>query len=160
MDRARVIDPDRAASNGVIHVIDHVLMPLEPPGNHLYFRDIDSQGFCGEVDAGPRMPDGIFKNKTALQAYIDVTLAFEWAGHLELGLCSEVGYALAAPCPFKQPFEWAPPALMRPVCEKQCGCNFPDCTGREARDGIHNFCSLCGPKFNTPISIQCYRHDL
>ena len=56
--------------------------------------------------------------------------------------------------------EWAPPALMRPVCEKQCGCNFPNCTGREAHDGIHNFCSLCGPQFNAPISIQCYRHDL
>jgi uncharacterized surface protein with fasciclin (FAS1) repeats len=158
VDRGRVIDPDRSASNGVIHVIDHVLMPLEPPGNHLYFRDIDSQGFCGEVDAGPRMPDGIFKNKTVLQEYIDVTLAFDWAGHLELGLCSEAGYAVPAPCPFKQPIQWAPPALMRPVCEERCGCDFP-CP--KAHDGPHqHFCSLCGPKFNAPISIQCYRHDL
>ena len=101
-------------------------------GNHLYFRDIDSKGFCGQVDAGPRMPSGLFAPNIQeyLQAYIKATLAFEWAGHLELGLCGEAGYATPATCPFQQPFQWAPPALMRPACDKQCNCNFPDCPVR------------------------------
>jgi uncharacterized surface protein with fasciclin (FAS1) repeats len=31
IDRARVVTPDNAASNGVVHIINQVLMPLEPP---------------------------------------------------------------------------------------------------------------------------------
>jgi len=162
VNHAQVIDPNHAASNGVVHIIDKVLMPLEPPGNHLYFRNIDSQGFCGQVDAGPRMPPALFgpNNKQYLRSYIDATLAFDWAGHLELGLCSQAGYAKAATCPFQQPIQWAPEGLMRPVCEIKCSCNFPDCctSPGSCRDNAKagKFCSLCGPKFNAPINIQCY----
>merc|ERR1711865_931896 len=69
------------ASNGVVHIIDAVLEEVpSPPTNHLWFRGWtggEIGGYrCGEVDAGPRMPNSLFdaENKEALDKYINITL--------------------------------------------------------------------------------------
>ena len=105
---ARVVVPDIPGHNGVIHMIDQVLEPPHPPGNHLFFRDVNTAtGYCGQVDAGPRMKDRMFDEQNSegrhmLHAYINVTLAYDWGGDgLEIGLCGDAGYSTPAQCPFR-----------------------------------------------------------
>ena len=106
INNASVTTANVAASNGVVHIIDTVLMPpdmLPPPvpspptppsppapppapssGNHLWFRGFTRQLFgnqlcrCGEVDAALRMPASLFdpSNAKALQRYKDITIEF------------------------------------------------------------------------------------
>jgi uncharacterized surface protein with fasciclin (FAS1) repeats len=104
---ARVVVPDIPGHNGVVHIIDQVLEPPHPPGNHLFFRDVNTAtGYCGQVDAGPRMKDRMFNQDDAsqhmLRAYINVTLAYSWGGNgLEIGLCGDAGYSTPSECPFR-----------------------------------------------------------
>jgi uncharacterized surface protein with fasciclin (FAS1) repeats len=148
--------PDNAAHNGVLHIIDKVLHPRKPRGNHLYFRDT-ALGHCGLVDAGPRMSAAVFNpnNQEFMMHYINVTVAWSWGGlGLQVGQCSELGLNTPIPCPSNS-IEWAPPELMRPLCEERCNCDFPDCHGRDNWRTGH-LCPLCGPRFNEPIEVQCY----
>jgi transforming growth factor-beta-induced protein len=107
VDDARVVQPDIPGHNGVIHIIDQVLQPPHPPGNHLFFRDVNTAtGYCGQADAGTRMSKSMFgqnpKMLQLLQAYINVTLAYDWGGDgLELGVCSDAGYSTPVDCPFR-----------------------------------------------------------
>ena len=61
INSAKVTTADLSASNGIVHIIDTVLIPAGPAdGKHLWFRGFtksDPFGVyqCGEVDAGPRM---------------------------------------------------------------------------------------------------------
>jgi uncharacterized surface protein with fasciclin (FAS1) repeats len=192
---AKVTTADLSASNGVVHIIDTVLIPAGPAdGNHLWFRGFtktDPHGplsglpLCGEVDAGPRMPDVIFEpsNAAALKAYEAATIALftfcnstrtTWGGKkthgcsktpfLELGRCASKNYTE----PFRyEPFDtvaWAPHQLMDEVCQKKCMCNFsgnktvplPKCQDEPDDPEAGNFCSLCGPKYNKPIEISMF----
>jgi uncharacterized surface protein with fasciclin (FAS1) repeats len=107
VDGARVVVPDIPCHNGVVHIIDQVLEPPHPPGNHLFFRNVNSAtGYCGQVDGGPRMKDRMFNQNEVgqqmLRAYINVTLAYDWGGDgLEIGLCGDAGYSTPAECPFR-----------------------------------------------------------
>jgi uncharacterized surface protein with fasciclin (FAS1) repeats len=108
VDGARVVVPDIPGHNGVVHMIDRVLEPPHPPGNHLFFRNVNTAtGYCGQVDAGPRMKDRMFEQDNVqgrhmLHAYINVTLAYDWGGDgLEIGLCDDAGYNTPAECPFR-----------------------------------------------------------
>lgn len=181
IDRARLDKPDLAASNGVIHTIGGVLEPLGL--NHLYFRYLTGEYNCGQVDAGPRMPNSIFDkaNAAALQMYIDATLAFAWIPNypwrtLELGTCSGAMYSdsegapginpiLNIPCkeiadpPFNRTINWAPDKLMQPICAERCGCDYGRGKCKDVPDNplAESWCSLCGPLFNRPIEIQCFK---
>lgn len=97
VDRAQVVQADNAASNGVVHIIDHVLQPLLPPApsgpsppapgpgptgctqRGCYFSYTVNSSFdvhCGEVNAALRMPGGDFWNdQQAVSAYVDATLS-------------------------------------------------------------------------------------
>ena len=183
VDRARVVKADLAASNGVVHTISGVLEPLGL--NHLYFRFITGEYDCAQVDAGPRMPAAIFdsENALALQEYIDVTLAFNWGTfgwpHLELGTCGAYGFTdndgppgispmLNIPCftmpePVNKTIDWAPAKLMQNICVSHCECDYSG-GGIPCKDVPDNplaasWCSLCGPKFNRPIELQCFKTE-
>ena len=133
---------------------------------------------CGEVDAGPRMPDDIFdpSNAVALQAYINATIALFTACHndicplnseapfVELGRCAGKNYSYPDPWGNTN-VAWAPRHLMHGVCEKQCMCNFanesktstlPTCQDTPDDPKAGTFCSLCGPKFNQPIKVTLF----
>ena len=91
---AQIITADVGASNGVVHVIDRVLLPGGPPKpppflgtckqSGCYFATVTPFGltpsgpFCGEVDAAPNMPDDIWNDTKAVAAYIQLTVDF-WA---------------------------------------------------------------------------------
>jgi len=178
---AKVTTPNLIASNGVVHIISAVLSPSTPnppptPTNHLYFRGWTGGGFnvyqCGEVDAAPRMPSAIFEpsNAAALKAYEVLTIEFYRVidilsvpldVNLELGRCSDNNYNISAGT---KTVDWAPSVLMNDICAKQCHCSFkgnltsslPQCTDEPDNPKAGTWCSLCGPKFNAPITINLY----
>jgi len=202
------------ASNGVVHIIDGVLLPTpvgdasvshahaagnntgvagpggldsaapanatapSGTGNHLWFRYVNlfgdgslcKNGFCrcGEVDAAPRMPASMFSrslaSRLALKRYADLTVKSyntfamtndddEGKNHLQVGRCADVGYTV------KQSqmggIGWAPNDLMSGICQTQCGCDYP-CADQPDQPSRGKWCSLCGPKYNSYITIQLY----
>ena len=192
------ISGTNGASNGIVHIIDEVLLPCpaEPAdGKHLWFRgftlsdesDPSGKYQCGEVDAGPRLPDDIFdpSNAAALKAYEAATIALfsfcntrgcTFGPFLELGRCADKNYTVLGHSktngqtfPNKtERVDWAPHKLMDGVCQKQCLCNFgngtggkpslqlPTCQDQPDDPRARKFCSLCGPKYNTPIEISLF----
>ena len=75
--------------------------------------------------------------------------------------------------PFPGPFlpgnrtiDWAPKKLMKPLCLEHCDCDYRGDPGASApcKDVPDNplassWCSLCGPLFNRPIEIQCFKTE-
>ena len=178
INSAKVTAADNDASNGVVHIIDAVLMPPSAPpspGHHLWFRGFtkirvnftkDYPYQCAEVDAAPRMPDAIFdpSNAATLKAYEDITIALFGAFgglekvNLELGRCEGKNYTRPNLYPTK--VDWAPKQLMRGICAAKCKCNFPECPDAPDDPSAGTWCSLCGPKFNAPITVQAYQCGL
>lgn len=193
-DGAEVTSADNAASNGVVHIINGVLIPPAGPapgpsptaptpapasGNHLWFRGFTCAQFgnklcrCGEVDAAPRMPASLFEpeNKAALQRYIDITEKFysyslsKTLSKLEVGRCKDTKVYTSGPFGI-QGITWTSKALMGPICAEQCHCTFgasplspstlPYCKDQPDDPSAGKFCSLCGPKYNKPITISLY----
>ena len=181
---ARIITADVSASNGVVHHIDSVLFPMSPapspspsppspgPGpapstNHLFFYGIkyDSKGApfrCGQVDAAQRMPLALFdpQFKSQLDLYIKLTEAFYNPDgpiqfvRLQQGKCISAGYSqlngtVTAP--------WMTPALQSAGCRTRCNCSTSvDCKDVPDDPSTGHFCSLCGPKYNSPILVDLY----
>ena len=65
--------------------------------------------------------------------------------------------------PDNRTIDWAPKRLMEPLCLEHCECNY---LGEDSRTSCKDvpdnplassWCSLCGPKFNRPIEIQCFK---
>ena len=105
--------------------------------------------------------------------------------HLELGTCSGKGFSdndgvpginpiLNIPCreikegpflPDNRTINWAPDKLMEPICAKHCECDYRGDPGtipcKDVPDNplAANWCSLCGPLFNRPIEIQCFKAE-
>lgn len=54
---------------------------------------------------------------------------------------------------------------MVPICTEHCGCNYgspdpdPATTCKDVPDNplAARWCWLCGPKFNAPIDIHCFK---
>jgi uncharacterized surface protein with fasciclin (FAS1) repeats len=184
IDRSRVLKPDNLASNGVVHIIDQVLEPLilppspgpvpgppsPPTGNHLYFRGFNQTGpveFCGQVDAGPHIPLAMLNSSNSffsgfLQEYINDTLAYSrspgsvWPP-LELGTCSQANYSRPGGCNFSHPAQWAPSDLMGGLCLTHCSCVYGlDCRDVPDNPSQRRWCSLCGPRYNSPVTVQCW----
>ena len=170
---SRVTSADNAASNGVVHIIDGVLIPPSTPApapapaqNHLFFYStrIPPQGTttCGEVDAATRMPASLFEpqNAAALQRYINITIDLyripdPYVSQLKLGRCRDIGFSVPLGY-LRSKVEWAPPALMNDICKVQCNCVFPGCPNQPDDPASGKWCSLCGPKYNEPISVEAW----
>lgn len=180
IDNATVTTADVAGGNGVVHIIDTVLMPPNmPPApspgspNHLYFvRVVKANpplfaGSCGQVDAGPRVPPALFEpqNKAILDEYIKVTIDGFAAGFtgLQQTSCSELGYTRPG-TPLQYPVQWGPDYWMAPLCRSKCDCTYtnransaPDaCQDVPDKPSIGQYCSLCGPKYNKPMPVEMY----
>jgi len=180
---AAVTTADVSASNGVVHIVDHVLLPdaVPQPGT-LLFRGFTNSGTgrCGEVDAGPRLPTALFEpqNAAALARYVNITIDlfrvdigydFGLPLSLELGACKDAGKTAKFTNPLgSQKVDWAPAALMEGICAVQCGCNFqggsksaklkalPVCKDAPDDPSAMKWCSLCGPLYNKPIDVKLY----
>eukprot|EP01051_Picozoa_sp_SAG22_P002006 SAG22_NODE_85_length_21510_cov_6.472187_12_plen_57_part_00 len=54
---------------------------------------------------------------------------------------------------------------MKPICELHYECDYAHHPGAIPRKDVPddplaaNWCSLCGPKFNRPIEIQCFKRE-
>jgi len=137
----------------------------------LYFSWINPQDECGDVDGGSRVPIGIFapNNTIALNAYYTVTEN----GYINNNTRDDNGYLLKGDCRSKgyvepagsKVIQWAPPDDFKRICSGQCNCDFgvdcpdvPDdpnrCNGPFGCGAY--YCSLCGPKFNSPIKVNFY----
>jgi len=153
--------------------------PAPTSGNHLWFRGVTCSEFsntfcrCGEVDAAARMPASLFDpaNAEALQRYEDITVLFyKWSlatnlNPLEVGRCKDIGFLDSAGG--IQGTLWANKELMDPICAKQCHCTYgfsfnatlPYCKDQPDDPTAGKWCSLCGPKYNQPITIDLYNGD-
>jgi uncharacterized surface protein with fasciclin (FAS1) repeats len=131
---------------------------------------------CGEIDAAPRMPASLFElqNVRQLASYAGLTtklyfsLGMDAGTTLKLGRCKKRGYCV------KQSqvggISWTPNScvrgptgtkptctnLMGGICKRQCGCDYPSCPDQPDDPSAGTWCSLCGPKFNSAITIQLY----
>ena len=160
--------------------------PPPPGGNHLWFRSFLNDGHsghpneaeglvCGEVDAGPRIPDGLFKFRGLqggpFQLYVDLTVDLYRVNvggqeiRVELGRCADKKYVVPLPgAQIGKNVSWAPEELMDELCQTKCKCNFenknktvpqlPECVDKPDLPG--QYCSLCGPKYNKPIDIAMF----
>ena len=157
--------------------------PPPPGGNHLWFRSFLDGGFffgesgglaCGEVDAGPRIPDGLFQSRGQqggpFELYVDLTVDLYRVNvggqeiRVERGRCADKKYIVPLPSPdIGKNVSWAPEGLMDEVCQTKCQCNFenknktvpqlPKCIDANYAGP---YCSLCGPKYNKPIDIAMF----
>jgi len=178
---AKVTTADVAASNGVVHIIDKVLLPPKDtpaptptPVNHLWFYWVHA-GFnrCGDVDAASRMPASLFDpaNKAELDEYVSITEKLWLASIAEkfpnepqktllTGQCKDHGYdGLSCkddPKNLCLTADWAPKKLMAAICAEKCNCQYPDCKDVPDDPSSATWCSLCGPKFNAPIVIDAH----
>ena len=142
------------ASNGVIHVINSVLtLP-----DHLYFRTINTNDECGQIDAAPRIPPALFapSNAGKLAQYAALTVAlysvesFPSIAKLQLGQCSGIGYNRTIGV---KSANWAPDVLMGPICKARCNCVYPECPDQPDDPAAGKWCSLCGPRYNPSATI-------
>ena len=99
------------------------------------------------------------------------------AVNVEVGRCAAKHYTkpAAGPSPV---VPWAPEQLIDEVCQRRCKCNYlnqnktvlcsatpcippqlPECKDEAAAPG-YNYCSLCGPKYNKPITIDMFECEL
>merc|ERR1711865_91935 len=102
------------------------------------------------------MPDDIWKDQRAVAEYVLATT--KWyhlaigGGTLKQSLCNHDWTKKGS-----QNVSWTDPELMKRTCFNSCGCNYPACS--DTRPDVprnHEYCSLCGPKFNQPIEVQFY----
>ena len=145
--------------------------------HHLWFSFIDhstetgppanNKARCGEVDAAPRMPADIFelRNIGRLSLYVSITIESysnllinnpTWSPgtKLELGRCRTKGFSEQVGG--VQGINWVSPALMGPICKKQCACNYPACQDVPDDPSAGKFCSLCGPKYNANFVVDVW----
>ena len=110
---------------------------------------------CGEVDAAPRMPDNIWNNPAAVDAYVAATIKYYNVGSVMLqnAGCNRTGKTPDG----SQSASWTSPEIMQYYCADECGCTYPACPDNPTGPGV--YCSLCGPKFNQPINVTMWRDE-
>lgn len=140
-------------------------VPEPPSVNHLWFRSFISEKIyspscgggpcligliCGEIDAGPRMPDDIFGRfaeydygaatvelyrvrvetetpcsngkSCPLGGFCDEPGNCAEEVRVELGRCADKNYTV--PLHNESNVPWAPVAMMDEVCQSECKCNY------------------------------------
>eukprot|EP00729_Bicosta_minor_P029374 gene29374-22344_t len=143
-------------------------LPCTAAPRELFFSYINEKNQCGDVDAAPRVPPELFRvnNTIALDQY-RLTTQNGWGimadGQLSTGNCKSKGYTYPAG---SRIIDWAPKRVMTDVCKSQCNCEYPDCPDAPddpSRCNIFGctpfFCSLCGPKYNSPIEVNLYTKE-
>jgi hypothetical protein len=82
--------------------------------------------------------------------------------------CVDIPLIPSGPSPFlpdNRTIDWAPAKLMQPICLEHCECDYSAQPGTiHCKDVPDNplaasWCSLCGPKFNKPIEVQCFKTE-
>ena len=118
------------------------------------------------------MPAALFEpqNAAALKKYEDITIdLFRAFGGLDVGMqvgaCKDVNYSYPAGSKL---VAWAPATMMEGICAQQCHCNYqsasltarsaslPPCKDQPDNPAAMEWCSLCGPLYNEPISVNLY----
>ena len=135
-------------------------------------------GCCGEVDAAPRMPPGIWNDSSAVVEYVRLTTIFSSTvpkmlppfepclpsklgcptyEFLSLGSCTRDEFHYRWVQDGNRSIDWS--AGFVNWCRARCGCGGKgDRPCKDVRDdpANHYYCSLCGPKYNAPIDVQLY----
>jgi uncharacterized surface protein with fasciclin (FAS1) repeats len=194
------------ASNGLVYIIGGLLVPPGanpiPPPDHPRPSPFDGPniaracnkksclfsftnkpgGCCGEVDAAPHMPPGIWSDPSAVEEYVRLTTVFsstvprtlppyEPCYHpgncpthefLTLGSCTDGEFHRNWVQDGNRSIDWS--AGFENWCKTRCGCGISGtdlhaqkpCKDVPDDPATHHFCSLCGPKYNTPIAVQLY----
>ena len=142
-------------------------------GPHLWFYWINTMGNpelcartgqcrCGDIGAAARMPAELFKPQSilALARYAALTIkSYSSLGMgnqtLKLGRCKQKTNYVCGPSGV-QGINWVNNALVKPICKKQCDCNYPACRDQPDDPAAGKFCSLCGPKYNGYITINLW----
>jgi len=121
------------------------------------------QDYCVEADAAARMPDNIWDNQAAVDAYVAATIKYyEPNGilgeKLQLIGCKQVGRSLNKNYIqyANSTVPWTSPELME-TCLANCKCKYPHCPDVPATPTPPGFCSLCGPKFNQPMTVTFWK---
>jgi len=111
-----------------------------------------NQGRCGEVDAAPRMPADIWSDSNAVQEYVGATNAFYKLDGIQLKQkpCDRKGRLQRG----SETVSWTTSALMKATCSTGCNCDYPSCPDSPDVPRNHQYCSLCGPKFNKDIEVK------
>lgn len=81
---------DNLAANGVVHVINNVLSFPD----HLWFRTVNAQDECGQIDGASKVPEALFDpaNTVELAEYVNVTIQYYGIVKLSTGTCNGIGY--------------------------------------------------------------------
>jgi len=114
-----------------------------------------SSSRCGQVNAVQRMPKEIWSDQAAVDAYVAATIelytVFGKGNVLTQGKCPTTWQLVD-----KDLVNWTQPRLMEVVCSLRCHCHYPDCKDEPDDPRDHHYCSLCGPRFNSPIVIEIF----
>ena len=111
-------------------------------------------GRCGQVDAASRMPADLFDDPERVQEYVLATTKWYHVGGstLKNAPCDSSWTANGS-----QNVSWTDPELMKYTCGNVCDCNYPFCSDyTKDVPRNHQYCSLCGPKFNAPIEVDFF----
>jgi len=170
------------ASNGVVVVIDGILLPAwlppdrpikpAPPYDNepLVFRAISGSPAhpdCGQVDAASSVPPEIYKDEGRLKRYIEVTLEYYTMRNglkLELGTCAEAGFttttARLPPESIVWTFNRKGPLTFSYFCAgigidaSDCGCIIGFCP--EVPPPDKPICAVCNGVLNRPREIDFF----
>ena len=160
------------ASNGVVVVIDGILLPAwlppdrpirpAPPYDNepLVFRAIGgdpARPDCGQVDAASSVPPEIYKDEGKLKLYIEVTIELFRMPNgltLELGTCAEAGFTTANARLPPESIVWTFGDRFSHYCASNCGCIIGFCP--EVPPPDKPICAVCNGVLNRAREIQFF----
>ena len=157
---------DNLATNGVVHVIDGVLLP-KPVYTLLFYAINTAANRCGEVNAGPMMAAALTEKnpsyyqeifrKGNINSYIQATEKYFLAGGkfaTKQGTCASQGYTEVSAANKGELGKWAfEDKEYNAVCKRRCRCSGP----KDCKDVVSTkACSMCGPALNVPQFVTFY----
>jgi hypothetical protein len=114
---------------------------------------------CGEVDAAPHIPDDMWNDQRAIDAYVQVTIEFyNIAGadndcHLNFGPCDhDPAHWIKNGTSTKKVSWTGGTTAFSNFCVEKCGGSGAKHQSDDPKH--HKYCSLCGSKYNDPVTID------